>query len=450
MKKVFITSALSALLLLSATNQISQAKVSPEQAQQLGNTLTPLGAELAGNDDGTIPAWTGGIQQIPQDYVPGEHHKHPFANEKPVLVINQSNVNQYADKLSAGQIAMIKQYPDYQLKIYPTHRTASFPKKVYDYSIQNSTRAELTQDGAGLVNAKVGAPFPIPNNGLEAIWNHLTRYRGEYISREYIQVTPQQDGSYTPVKFEQESLQYYAQENPEKDNLLFLYKQRITAPSNLAGQVLLVHETSNQIEDPRRAWRYDPGRRRASRTPTVAYDAPALASDGLSTVDNFDMFSGSPDKYNWELKGKKEMFVPYNAYQLHSEQLNYDDIIRPGHINQEYARYELHRVWVVEATLKDTETNIYSRRTFYLDEDSWQALLVDHYDENGQLWRVGEAHAINYYEVPVLWSTLDVLHDLKAKRYIAFGLDNKESMYDFASELTYSGFTASALRREGR
>lgn len=450
MKKVFITIACTSLLALTISLQPVTAKVSAEQAQQLGKTLTPLGAEVAGNEDGSIPAWTGGIQQIPQDYVPGEHHKDPFAGEQPTLVINRDNVAQHSDRLSAGQVAMIQQYPDYHITVYPTHRTASFPKKVYDYSIQNSTRAELTQDGAGLNNAKVGAPFPIPNNGLEAIWNHLTRYRGEYITREYIQVTPQVDGSYTPVKFEQESLQYYAQENPEKDNLLFLYKQRITAPSNLAGQVLLVHETSNQVEDPRRAWRYDPGRRRATRTPTVAYDAPALASDGLSTVDNFDMFSGSPDKYNWELKGKKEVYVPYNAYQLHSEQLNYDDIIRPGHINQDYARYELHRVWVVEATLKETETNIYSRRTFYLDEDSWQALLVDHYDKSGELWRVAEAHAINYYEVPVLWSTLDVLHDLKNKRYIAFGLDNNESMYDFATQLTYNGFTASALRREGR
>lgn len=448
MRKVFLSAIVTTLsiLLISA----SHAKVTAEKAQALGDTLSPIGAELAANADGTIPAWTGGIQQIPQDYEPGEHHKDPFADEKALLIIDQSNVQRFADKLTAGQIAMINQYPDYKIKVYPTHRTASFPQKVYDYSIQNATRAELTQDGAGLVNAKVGAPFPIPNNGLEAIWNHLTRYRGEYITREYIQVTPQQDGSYTPVKFEQESLQYYVQENPEKDNLLFLYKQRITAPSNLAGQVLLVHETSNQVEDPRRAWRYDPGRRRASRTPTVAYDAPALASDGLSTVDNFDMFSGSPDRYNWELKGKKEIYVPYNAYKLHSDQLNYDDIIRPGHINQDLARYELHRVWVVEATLKENEQNIYSRRTFYLDEDSWQALLVDHYDENGQLWRVGEAHAINYYEVPVLWSTLDVLHDLKAKRYIAFGLDNKESMYDFGTELSYSKFTASALRREGR
>lgn len=437
-------------LTLSLSINVSLAKVSEQEALKLGNELTPLGAERQGNANGTIPAWDGGIKRIPKDYKVGEHHKDPFSNEKPQLVIDQTNLSQYSDYLSEGQISMITNYPDYVIKVYPTHRTASYPQKVYDFSVKNAVTAELSQDGAGLKNAKVGVPFPIPQNGLEAIWNHLTRYRGEYISREYVQVTPLEDGSYTPVKFEQESLQYYVQEKPEKDNLLFLYKQRIKSPSRLAGQVLLVHETANQVEDPRRAWRYDPGQRRAQRTPTVAYDAPALASDGLATVDNFDMFSGSPDKYDWKLVGKKEMFIPYNSYKLHSDQLTYQDIIKPGHINQHLARYELHRVWVVEATLKDKENHIYSRRTFYLDEDSWQAALVDHYDEQGNLWRVAESHPINYYEVPLHWSTLDVMHDLKNKRYIAFGLDNKESMYDFQTELQYTQFTASALRKEGR
>lgn len=446
MKKLIVLS----LITSSLFTPMAEAKVTPKEAEKLNVELTPIGAERAGNEAGTIPAWTGGIQRLPKDYEPGEHHVDPYSDDKPILTVNQSNVDKYADKLSAGQVAMIKQYPDYVIRVYPTHRSASFPQKIYDFSVKNATSAELTRDGAGLNAASVGVPFPIPQTGLEAIWNHLTRFRGEFIKREYVQVTPQEDGSFNPVKFEQESLQYYAQEHPEKDNFLFLYKQRITSPSSMAGEVLLVHETANQVADPRRAWRYDPGRRRAIRTPTVAYDAPALASDGLSTIDNFDMFSGSPDRYNWELKGKKEIFVPYNAYQLHSDQLSYDDIVRPGHINQELARYELHRVWVVEATLKETESNIYSRRTFYLDEDSWQALLVDHYDEDDQLWRVAEAHALNYYEVPVLWSTLDVIHDLKAKRYIAFGLDNQEKMYDFSDELNYRQFTASALRREGR
>jgi len=34
------------------------AKVTPEEAAHLGKDLTPVGAERAGNKEGTIPEWT--------------------------------------------------------------------------------------------------------------------------------------------------------------------------------------------------------------------------------------------------------------------------------------------------------------------------------------------------------------------------------------------------------
>ena len=40
-----------------------------------------------------------------------------------------------------------------------------------------------------------------------------------------------------------------------------------------------------------------------------------------------------------KLLGKKEMFVPYNSYKLHSDKLKISDIIKP-YINQEHTRYE--------------------------------------------------------------------------------------------------------------
>ena len=40
------------------------AGLSPEEIAKLGNELTPMGAEKAGNADGTIPAWTGGTHQV--------------------------------------------------------------------------------------------------------------------------------------------------------------------------------------------------------------------------------------------------------------------------------------------------------------------------------------------------------------------------------------------------
>jgi hypothetical protein len=206
----------------------------------------------------------------------------------------------------------------------------------------------------------------------------------------------------------------------------------------------------DQVKQPRQAWTYNSGQRRVRRAPNVAYDAPGTASDGLRTTDDFDMYNGAPDRYTWELKGKQELLVPYNSYKLHSDSLKYDDIIKPGHINPDVVRWEKHRVWVVEATLKEGMRHVYKKRTFYIDEDSWQIHVADMYDNRDELYRVGIAYGLNYYDVPTHWSTLDVYYDLNARRYIAIGLDNEHSMYKFTEEQDNKDYTPNALRRENR
>jgi len=226
--------------------------------------------------------------------------------------------------------------------------------------------------------------------------------------------------------------------------------QKIATPPRLAGQVLLVHETMDQDREPRRAWLYNPGQRRVRRAPNVAFDSPRTASDGLSTSDQFDMFNGSPERYDWTLVGKKEMLVPYNSYKVHSKDRTYKDILHAGHMNQEHARYEKHRVWVVDAVVKSGSRHIYKRRTFYIDEDSWQVMAVDCYDNRDQIWRVQEGHSINYYDQPSFWTTLELTIDLQSKRYLAIGLNNEEpNTYIFDANLTQSDFSIGALRRAG-
>jgi hypothetical protein len=239
-------------------------------------------------------------------------------------------------------------------------------------------------------------------------------------------------------------------EQLEKDNVLFLFKQWVTSPARLAGTALLVHETLDQVAKPRQAWTYNTGQQRVRRAPNVAYDAPGTASDNLRTTDDFDMFNGAPDRYDWKLIGKKEMYIPYNSYKLHSDKVKYDDIVKAGHLNPELVRWELHRVWHVQATLKDGVRHIYKKREFFIDEDSWQIGVTDIYDDAGNLWRVGNAYALNYYDIPVQWSTLEVFHDLKARRYLAVGLDNEDQPYDFNAKRTEEDFTPDALRRSGR
>lgn len=444
--------AIGATLLLMGAPTMGLAKTTPEEIARLGKDLTPLGAEMAGNADGSIPAWQGGLSKPPAGYKKGDHHPDPFAADKVQVTINAANMDKYADKLTAGHMAMLKTYPSFFMNIYPTQRSAASPQRIYDATRKVAATAELVNNGDGVKGTVNGIPFPVPKSGIEVIWNHLLRFRGELAERRIAQAAVTRGGDYTLVKFNDEFNLIYSKagiSEEELANKILLFKQEVTSPARLAGEILLVHETLDQIKEPRAAWIYNPGQRRVRRAPNVAYDNPGTASDGIRTNDQFDMFNGATDRYNWKLVGKKEMFVPYNSYKLHSNNLKYKDILTPLHINPEYPRYELHRVWVVEATLKDGARHLYKKRTFYIDEDSWQILVVDIYDNRDQLWRVSEGHPISYYEVPTFWTTLEVHTDLQSGRYLAIGLDNESSMYDFNIKRTMDDYSPGSLRRAG-
>ena len=441
---------------LTFNSGLIQAKVSETEAAKLGAELTPVGAVVAGNADGSIPAWAGGITEAPAGYKEGDFHPDPYADDKVLFTITAKNYQEYAEFLSDGQKELFKAYPDtYEIPIYESRRSASLPQFVYDETAKNAVMAELIQGGNGVKNAAIGIPFPIPQNGVEAIWNHILRYRGETVKRFGGQAPVTASGDYNVIGFDEELIQKYSAKDATREklleeNVISKFKQSVTSPARLAGTALLVHETMDQIREPRQAWTYNTGQRRVRRAPNVAYDAPGTASDGLRTSDDFDMFNGAPDRYNWELKGKQELYVAYNNYHLHSDKVKYEDILKPGHINPDLTRFEKHRVWVVEATLKPEFRHIYQKRVFFIDEDSWQIQVADMYDNRNELYRVGISHGINYYEVPTQWSTLDVYHDLNSRRYLALGLDNEEKMYEFNVDLKDREFTPEAMRRAGR
>jgi hypothetical protein len=438
-------------LSLLATSVI--AAVPQAEADKLGKSLTPMGAEMAGNADGSIPAWKPMAKNAGTVDSKG-FLSNPFASEKPLFTITAQNVDQYKEKLAPGQYAMFKRYPEtFKMPVYPSHRGATVPDDVFAAIKRNATNTNLVSGGNGLENFETAVPFPIPKSGVEVIWNHITRYRGGSVTRLVTQATPQPNGSFSLVYFQdqfvfRDKMKDYDPKNP--GNILFYFKQKVTAPARLAGGVLLVHETLDQVKEPRSAWVYNAGQRRVRRAPQVSYDGPGTAADGLRTSDNLDMFNGAPDRYDWKLEGKKEMYIASDAYKLDDPNLKYTDIIKAGHINQDLARYELRRVWHVVATLKEGQRHIYAKRDFYIDEDTWQAAVIDHYDGRGQLWRVGEAHAENYYDKQVPWYALEALYDLQSGRYLALGMKNEEkSAYDFGFQATTSDFTPAALRQDG-
>ncbi len=430
------------------------AKVSETEAQRLDNELTPVGAVRSGNPSGTIPAWDGGLASAPDNWKPGQVEINPFPQDEPLFVIHQGNVDLYRDKLTDGHVRMIEQYgPDFVMPIYQTRRSAAFPEDVYEKSRQNARTAELLSNGNGVRDTIMTSPFPIPKDGLEVIWNHVLRYRGDEVSFRSASATPQTSGSYNEVVNQYDYFIAYSRRGAnlaDIDNKIFYLKTDTIAPSSLAGTITLVHETLDQIRSPRLAWRYDAGSRRLRRSPNLAYETDLPNSSSLRSVDQKDMYNGAPNQYDWTLKGKREIYVPYNAYKLHDSEVRPDDVIRPQHINQSLARYELHRVWVVEATLRTGISHIYARRVFYVDEDSWQVLATEEYDKSGELWRVSEAHNISFYSEPVFWTTMEMTYDLNAERYYIDGLDNGYPAYDFNPGFRSNEFSASAARRDAR
>jgi hypothetical protein len=443
-------------LLLAATMFAGAlAAVAPAVAQtpaDLGKSLTPTGAIRAGNAAGTIPAWTGGLTTPVPGWRLGQARPDPYASERPLFSINAQNVAKYESKLSAGVAGMLRTVPGYRVDVYPTHRTFAAPQFIYDATIANATRAHLVNDGQDVTGAQIGVPFPIPHNGNEAIWNHILRWRGTEIVRQVSTAITTPTGDYSLQRWLEKIYLPYdvpGLNNPKKWDSM--YWQEVLGPPRIAGLITMAVSYQNPMEQPRAAWQYYPGERRVRRAPEISYDTPYNNADGLATVDDYDMFNGAIDRYDWKLVGRKEIYVPYNTNKFQDPRLRVSDIVKKDGVNPDVVRWELHRVWVVEATLKPDFMHIYSRRTMYMDEDSWQALISDRYDGRGLLWRTGWSMGVQVPDVPFFGADGYVLNDLYQHRYMVQGMHNQERPPVYTGiNLAPRDYTAEALRRFGR
>src|SRR5512137_1655151 len=321
--KILASAVAAALLGMGAP---ASAKLTDAEVARLGADLTPVGAEKAGNKDGTIPAWTGGLCAPPAGWTPAQGYVDPFAGDKVLFTITKANAAQYKDKLTPGTLAMLNKYDNFKMNVYQTRRTACLPQDAYDVIKSMSTKIDL--QGFGFTGGFSYAPFPIPKNGLEAIWNHVPRYLGGGVLRQFNTFPVRGNGDYYKIATEERRV-FFANLDQSKDNLLGVFMSRFLAPATLEGTVFLVHEPIDQVKEGRSAWIYNAGQRRVRRAPDLSYDNVNDGTEGLRTTDQFDAFNGAPDRYDWKLVGKKEMYVPYNAYKLSDKKLKYkEDIIR--------------------------------------------------------------------------------------------------------------------------
>lgn len=394
------------------------AKVSASEAAQLKSTLTPLGAEKAGNQDGTIPAWTGGITQLPAGVSPSDKMPDFYKNDRKVLTIDASNADQYASKLAPGTLYLLKHYAGYKVNVYPTHRPEAAPQWFYDATYANATTAEIKDDN-WVINAKGGIPFPIPKTGKEAIWNlNLTWYgvATNALTSGYI-VPPNGTPLLNATTYDQRA-RPYADMSLTSGPFVQYYLTALEStvgPPNRVGNAILAWNTFNEEAAPQITWQYLVGQRRLRKAPQVTYDGAYPDCGGIMTVDELALFNGAPDRYDVKLLGKKELYVPYDNNGMDFSTA--DQLFKPNYLNPDSTRWELHRVWVVDMTLAAGKRHLLPHRRLYLDEDTWQATTSEDYDSTGTLAKIGQAFPHEVPMFPGSFAASNVFYDTRGSGY---------------------------------
>jgi hypothetical protein len=431
------------------------AGVSPDEAAQLKTTLTPLGGEKAGNKEGTIPAWEGGLTKPVPGFKNGGRRPDPFAQEKPLFSITAANMDKYADKLTDGTKAMLKKYPNsFRLDVYQTHRTAAAPQWVYDNTFKNATRAKLVNGPAGPIpeGAFGGVPFPLPKSGAEVMWNHILRWRPESWHWEQHGILVTADGKRVLTvdgAAEQQMPYFFKDSSPEKFNGEYWLIRLVNAgPPIRAGEAIVGRENINA--DKTQAWVYLTGQRRVRKLPNPCCDTPTPASAGVMGFDDLEVWAGGRlNRFDWKLLGKKEVYIPYNTNRSLTPPKD-SDLVGAHHLNPDWVRWELHRVWVVEATLAKGQRHQVHRSMYYIDEDSWQGVLGDRWDAAGRLWKINWVLPMVAPDLPGIWEQTHGFYDLVSNTWYANGVMNeKPEQWKITPRWKDSIFTADALASEG-
>jgi Protein of unknown function (DUF1329) len=406
--------ALSVVLLGFAASALAAAS----DAQELGKSLTQFGAIKAGNAEGTIPAYEGGYTKIPEGFKPDSGFwVDPFKDEKPLFRIDAKNVDKYADKLSEGQKMMLKKFPDYYFDIYPTHRTTAYPKDVLEATARNGGMNCILKDGLAVDPAcRGGIPFPLPKTGNDVMWNQQLRFRvGHGYSTTSSSNSWVIDANGVVTKTAEqatfEEAPWYQTAQADRDPMMYSRVFSVTGyPARRAGEMVGLNDYLDPAAKPRRSWSYSPGQRRVKLAPEFNYDTPVASQGGVTLFDELQMFSGAQDRFEYKLLGRKEMYIPYNDYKFYFD-AKQEDQFMTHHANPALERWELHRVWVVEATLKPGMRHVYGKRTYYLDEDTFGAGLYDAWDKSGALYRSIFLGGIQMYDKTIPYNVKNVVYD---------------------------------------
>jgi len=388
-------------LLLSGVLACSCLAAHAQDVSQLGTTLTPFGAIKAGSADGAIPPYTGGIAAMSGLPAASDTtgYPDPFASDQKLFSITSTNMAQYASMLTPGAQALLQRYPDYRIDVYPTHRTASYPAWVLANDIKNASSAqEVGTDGSGVSGAYGGVPFPIPKDGNQVMWNGFLTYHPAFCEQRFQNYLVDSSGAVTELGTLQTSWAhtYYDPSTTALDNNFFdYYEVRYLTPAAEAGQVFVFEYPIDFTKTDDQTYFYSPGTRRVRLAPEFTYDTPIASYGGAIDYDEIDLFYGKMDKFDFKLVGEKEMIIPYNVYKMAGT--TESAVLGTHTLSPDGVRWERHRVWVVDATLKPDARHAFSRWTFYVDEDSWNFAASESYDHSGAIYKVGFSYPYQDY-----------------------------------------------------
>lgn len=428
--------------------------VPTEDAEKLRRELTPMGAERGSNAEGTVPEWDPlfGLSASGPVYM-----SNPLPEDRPLFIIANYNYRDYVDLLSPGVIALFDANPDYQLLVYRTLRTANPPRWLVENTLYNAANTELSSDGLTLINFKAGVPFPIPQSGQQVIWNHLMRWVGkqnELVSSAYhvdasgnwIESSRQQQKFISPL-YRASGTVFNASGTSASSDMPDVYALRMDQllPQKRKGEILLMrYQTDYSATAERKIWQYFPDQSQVRRVSNASFGNPLPDVQNSSTYDDMQLFSGSPEKYDWTLLGKQDCIVPYNNWAA-VDASGPEQFLRSQFYNPELVRWEFHRCWLIEGRLRKGEEHVYPRRRFWIDEDTWNILLSENYNAKGQLWRHGQAIFAHAYQTQAFWSPITVMYDLQGKTYSVNGQPLPDSWSQLTELPSEDYFTPRAL-----
>ncbi|GLU39224.1 DUF1329 domain-containing protein [Pseudomonas sp. NBRC 100443] len=395
MKRSNLASVL-ALAVLGGAVQFASAG-----ANQLDDSeLTAFGAQRGASADGRIPAYTGEPIGLPACYDKSEPRNlcDPW-NDKPLYTITAQNLEQYAGSLTEGQKAMFARYPDFKMNVYPSRRTMRAPEYYLANSKKNVDSCKTTKEGTAIEGCYGGVPFPLPKTGNEVLWNHQLAYTPHLSAnlRSYLV-----DGSGRRIMV---NAQNNLTSNPFTDSTntgpsqqsieYFRVRNAVYEPARRNGELVMIR---TNLAGEQRAWQYLPGQRRVKLAPDLSYDTPSPVAGGITTMDEQRLLLGRQDRYDFKYVGVQEKLINYNNFAVYDyKSCSEDKLFTKSFPNPECIRWELHRVRVVEATLKPGFRHLLPKRSFYLDEDASGLGIADSYDSAGKLIRIDTMLSIPDY-----------------------------------------------------